>query len=471
MAMVATLILGKKKYYIKQFGQEFKQYQYNSYIRPNLQPQFGHLTFVLDTPEDNNILELMLKGEHTPLIQGLVEICNGKEMPVRRILFNTGFIISYKETFNTFGNGEMETMFTIAAWRMEINKIKLTRIDLVPYWVKAIEPKPKPMKEHIYTPPIPLVRKVKIDGKDKSLYTSGETITLSVVQYNMANISKQDRERVNWIVEIDGKQKVLITRKGKPYKGERISFEIPNEWKNKEVIIMPYLKKPNRKVFVSIKVCKHIDGAILVAKYIVEEIKRNTRSNIAESIRYYASFDEYKKRFEEWRKRNIVGLLLTPPPEPPNLIKAKVLWTERVFTGRPWDHKPKIKKMFSHVAVERTEYSNVKKKMISFKSYYHKYKEYDYFYDVWSNIHYEYLGLSVGFDRKTLLGDADLAQIIDSSGNNSEDAIDDKIAIKIGFSLYEKFGRYAKYLTAQDVLNALDTATMKESKKKHICLK
>ena len=127
--------------------------------------------------------------------------------------------------------------------------------------------------------------------------------------------------------------------------------------------------------------------------------------------------------------------------------------------------------MFSHVAVERTEYSNVKKKMISFKSYYHKYKEYDYFYDVWSNIHYEYLGLSVGFDRKTLLGDADLAQIIDSSGNNSEDAIDDKIAIKIGFSLYEKFGRYAKYLTAQDVLNALDTATMKESKKKHICLK
>lgn len=219
------------------------------------------------------------------------------------------------------------------------------------------------------------------------------------------------------------------------------------------------------------KYCIHIDGAILVAKYIVEEIKRNTRSNIAESIRYYASFDEYKKRFEEWRKRNIVGLLLTPPPEPPNLIKAKVLWTERVFAGRPWDHKPKIKKMFSHVAVERTEYSNVKKKMISFKSYYHKYKEYDYFYDVWSNIHYGYLGLSVGFDRKTLLGGADLAQIIDSSGNNSEDAIDDKIAIKIGFSLYEKFGRYAKYLTAQNVLNALDTATMKESKKKHICLK
>ena len=61
MAMVATLILGKKKYYIKQFGQEFKQYQYNSYIRPNLQPQFGHLTFVLDTPEDKNILDLMVK--------------------------------------------------------------------------------------------------------------------------------------------------------------------------------------------------------------------------------------------------------------------------------------------------------------------------------------------------------------------------------------------------------------------------
>ena len=59
--------------------------------------------------------------------------------------------------------------------------------------------------------------------------------------------------------------------------------------------------------------------------------------------------------------------------------------------------------------------------MVTYKSYWHKYKDYDYYYDVWSNIHYGYVGLSVGFDEKTLLGGADLAQVIDSKGGNAED--------------------------------------------------
>ncbi len=108
---------------------------------------------------------------------------------------------------------------------------------------------------------------------------------------------------------------------------------------------------------------------------------------------------------------------------------------------------------------------------MAYKNYYHKYKGFDYFYDVWSNIHYGYVGLSVGFDEETLLDGADLAQIIDSRAKNVEDTDDDKISIKIGFALYYKYGRYAKGLTAQAILDALDSAPMTESKLKHICLK
>lgn len=202
---------------------------------------------------------------------------------------------------------------------------------------------------------------------------------------------------------------------------------------------------------------------------LVNEIKTNTRSKIADSIRYYASYEEYEKRYEEWKKRTLLGQLLTQP-EPQNLLKAKILWAERVAAKRPWDHKPLIRDKFNGLAVERTEYSAEVKRMVTYKSYWHKYKDYDYYYDVWSNIHYGYVGLSVGFDEKTLLGGADLAQVIDSKGGNAEDTGDDKTSIKIGFALYYKYGRYAEGLTAQDILSALDSSMMTESKRKHVCL-
>jgi len=34
------------------------------------------------------------------------------------------------------------------------------------------------------------------------------------------------------------------------------------------------------------------------------------------------------------------------------------------------------------------------------ESYYYKYKEYDFYLDVWSNIYYGYIGLSVGFSEE-----------------------------------------------------------------------
>ena len=65
------------------------------------------------------------------------------------------------------------------------------------------------------------------------------------------------------------------------------------------------------------------------------------------------------------------------------------------------------------------------------------YKNYDYFFDVWSNIHYGYVGLSVGFDEDTLLKGSDIQQFILESKNiitklklPSGDTNDDKTTIK-----------------------------------------
>lgn len=318
----------------------------------------------------------------------------------------------------------------------------------------------KPFKSEPYAPSIPLVKAVK--GKATALL--GEKVEYKVTAYNLPNVSENDRKRVKWVVQIDEKREKLTEC------GESIQLNIPKEWLNKEITVMPYLQTPTTKVCEKTKVrCKHVEGAVVVAQYIVDEIKTNTKSEVAGSIRYYASEEEYKKRYEEWKNNKSIGKYLNPP-EPQNLLKAKILWTEKVFAKRPWDHKPLIRNKFNGLAVERTEYSTEVKRMVTYKSYWHKYKDYDYYYDVWSNIHYGYVGLSVGFDEKTLLGGADLAQVIDSSGGNAEDTGDDKTSIKIGFALYYKYGRYAEGLTAQDILNALDSSMMTESKRKHVCL-
>ena len=214
------------------------------------------------------------------------------------------------------------------------------------------------------------------------------------------------------------------------------------------------------------KTCPHAeDGAIAVAQYIVKEIQTNTKSSHAQSIRN--SIGAYKG-LEEYNKN--------PRPEEGGILQvnfhmkiAKGIWIERVFAGRPWDHKPKIRDNgdFNAIAVIRP-LPGKPANQLSYR-YWHKYKNHDYFYDVWSNMHYGYVGLSVGFDEKTLLDGASKAQKIDSKGGNSEDTPDDITSIKIGFSLFKQFGLYGDGLTTQHVLDALEEKNYSESRDKHWC--
>ena len=210
--------------------------------------------------------------------------------------------------------------------------------------------------------------------------------------------------------------------------------------------------------------CRHTDGAIKVADYILNEIKTNVRGRIANVIRGYIDDETMKNTLKEWNNLPFYAKL-APRPEP-HLSEAIIVWYQTVKTGSVWDHKPKIRDMFGSVAVARPLPGNTPS-----KSYYHKYKHYDYFYDIWSNIHYGYVGLSVGFKENLLLSGSIWEQNM-TPGAVGNDTLDDVTSMKIGFSLYHRHGKMADTLTTQDILNALDSTaeeSLPVSKQKHWC--
>ncbi|MFD4836770.1 polymorphic toxin type 44 domain-containing protein [Achromobacter sp. NPDC058515] len=98
---------------------------------------------------------------------------------------------------------------------------------------------------------------------------------------------------------------------------------------------------------------------------------------------------------------------------------------------------------------------NLKKRGV-FNEGWQKYGSYDYFFDIWSNIHYGYVGVALGFSAAELINGAGLAQALDDAyrglrkleplsmqdhpGNGpwpaSADDVPDHISIKLGCDLF-----------------------------------
>lgn len=211
--------------------------------------------------------------------------------------------------------------------------------------------------------------------------------------------------------------------------------------------------------------CIHTDGAVQVASYILEEIKKNVRGDIAQNIRYFIDDETLKQRQKEWDNLPFYAKL-SPPPQP-DLLAAMGIWYQTVKTGSIWDHKPKIRDRFSTVAVARP----LPRKGRPSRSYYHKFKRHDYFYDVWSNIHYGYVGLSVGFSESLLLKGSTWEQNM-TPGAAGDDTLDDVTSMKIGFELFHQHGKYAESLTFNNILDALESTPdqlLPHSREKHWC--
>lgn len=280
----------------------------------------GDIHVVLDSSFDNSILETMLSDktrkipyvpweEYEPCpVSGRIQFVQDDVHVFRELAFEEAYITRYKEKMDANGY-PMSILLTISTLRLDINKfVRMDRRPETTYgfgWVrfKEKEVEKSPMSKS-YAEPMVLVTSVK--GKETAL--PNEKVKYEVTGYNISNVKDKDRKRVKWDIVVDGRQKTLSL------KGESIEFEMKEEWFGKSILLMPYLKKPSLKVQVKTHIqCNHRDGAKIVAEYIVHEIQTNARSNIANSIRYYASYDEYTKRYDEWKKKSLLGQILTKP--------------------------------------------------------------------------------------------------------------------------------------------------------------
>ncbi|MGN7742372.1 polymorphic toxin type 44 domain-containing protein [Pseudomonas sp. 22526] len=152
------------------------------------------------------------------------------------------------------------------------------------------------------------------------------------------------------------------------------------------------------------KVCTDPDRMEELASYIAGEMNRNINSPSVRQMKDLNSFDPAA----ETRKYAELPFYMRFGLEPDfyslalgKKAKALAIWTERVGQDRPWDHKPKIRKAFDGL--------------------WQKQGKYDYFYDIWSNIHYGYVGCVAGFSESVLADGAGAEQIVSDSWGKVSD--------------------------------------------------
>lgn len=116
-----------------------------------------------------------------------------------------------------------------------------------------------------------------------------------------------------------------------------------------------------------------------------------------------------------------------------------------------------------------------------------KLNDFDYFYDIWSNIHYGFIGIHAGFLPETLTAGASVAQYLQDrkSKNGTQyhpengafynrfDDISDQISIQIGIKLAQE--KTPQELTVSDLTNRIESISVpwgsqnSPAKRKHQC--
>ncbi|MFC9437449.1 polymorphic toxin type 44 domain-containing protein [Nocardia sp. NPDC057030] len=143
-------------------------------------------------------------------------------------------------------------------------------------------------------------------------------------------------------------------------------------------------------------------------RFIFDEMKRNIDSDTVESIRTLL----HKPRWYEFGR-----------DYGSDVRTALVMWGQKVAPNQEWDHKPQLKKRF-HLETP--------------DDFYFKQPGTDrkVFYDIYSNMHYGYVGRAAGIDASTLIEGASLGEQI----LTGDDDAADQITMRAGIELYDKYG-------------------------------
>jgi uncharacterized Zn-binding protein involved in type VI secretion len=142
-------------------------------------------------------------------------------------------------------------------------------------------------------------------------------------------------------------------------------------------------------------VCKDPDLMEELASYIAGEMNTNIHHPSILKMKDLLSYDVAKETRKQMELPWFAQIGTTSPQAigAANGAAAMALFTERVGQDRPWDHKPILAEKYNGVV-------------------YHKQGDYDYFYDIWSNIHYGYVGRAGGLSESVLLDGAGAEQIV-----------------------------------------------------------
>lgn len=160
-------------------------------------------------------------------------------------------------------------------------------------------------------------------------------------------------------------------------------------------------------------------------------------------------------------------------------LPAYTLFRAQIDYDMPWDHKHIIKANPEFRALSLD--GNQRK-----EGRYHRYKDFDYFYDVWSNIHYGFIGRVCGFTEWELNYGAGAAQLGEDykanavawwdlmmrfkSGNAKRwDNSEDQVAIELGYVMYNEYMKGIKPRKERilQLLDLTDKAKLKGAKTLH----
>ena len=138
--------------------------------------------------------------------------------------------------------------------------------------------------------------------------------------------------------------------------------------------------------------CTHPNMMAKLADYIADEMNRNIHDSSVLKMKELPSYEVAKETRKQMELPWYVQIGATNPQTigAANGAAALALWTERVGQDRVWDHKPKIHAKFGR----------------------HHHRQGKYYYDIWPNIHYGYVGMAGGLTEGVLLDGAGAEQIV-----------------------------------------------------------
>lgn len=163
------------------------------------------------------------------------------------------------------------------------------------------------------------------------------------------------------------------------------------------------------------KACTHPDMMLALAEYIAGEMNRNIHDPAVLEMRRLIDYDPVAEEEQFAQLPALARLDGSPNYRTIALTKkiaAAAIWTRKVGQNQEWDHKPKLVNLFD---------GKVR----------HKQGRYEYFYDIWSNIHYGYVGIIGGLSESVLLDGAGAEQIVSDSLNKVAEMVNPKKVNKL----------------------------------------